>query len=135
MTPRQVALVRQSWVKVQPIADQAAKLFYERLFELQPEVRPLFRGDLAEQGRKLMTMLSVAIHALERIDSMSTLQDLGARHERYGVKAEHYLGVGEALIWTLEKGLGSAFNAEVREAWVAFYGKLARRMQTGSAYA
>ncbi|HWA36619.1 MAG TPA: globin family protein [Burkholderiales bacterium] len=133
MTPRQIALVRQSWVKVQPIADEAARTFYERLFELQPDVRPLFRGDLLEQGRKLMTMLAVAIHALERVDALGTLQDLGARHERYGVRPEHYPRVGEALIWTLEKGLGASFTEEVREAWMAAYAKLARRMQTAYA--
>ena len=129
MTPRQIALVRQSWVRVQPVADEAAKAFYDRLFELDPALRPLFRNDMLEQGRKLMAMLSVAIHALERVDSLAGLQDLGVRHARYGVKPEHYPRVGEALLWMLEEALGRAFTAEVKEAWGAAYARLARRMQ------
>ncbi len=129
MTPRQIALVRQSWVKVQPVADDAARLFYERLFETHPALRPLFRGDIAEQGRRLMTMLAVLIHGLERIDTLATLQDLAQRHQSYGVKPEHYDAAGEALLWTLERGLASAFTQEVKDAWLAFYAALARRMQ------
>ena len=129
MTPRQIALVRQSWVKVQPVADEAAKVFYDRLFELEPALRPLFRHDMLEQGRKLMAMLAVAIHALERVDSLAGLQDLGVRHARYGVKPEHYPRVGDALLWTLEQTLGGAFTVEVKDAWGAAYARLARRMQ------
>jgi hemoglobin-like flavoprotein len=131
VTPRQIALIRQSWVNVQPVADRAAKLFYDRLFEVRPDLRPMFGGDMLEQGRQLMTMLSVLIHGLERIDSLATVQDLGARHARYGVRAEHYDAVGEALLWTLERGLSTAFTAEVKEAWLAFYRRLAARMQAG----
>jgi hemoglobin-like flavoprotein len=129
MTPRQVALVRQSWMQLQPVADEAARMFYVRLFEIDPALKPLFRSDMAEQGRKLMGMLAVAIHALERIDSLAGLQDLGARHARYGVKPEHYPRVGEALLWALEQGLGGAFTVEVKDAWGAAYVRLARRMQ------
>jgi hemoglobin-like flavoprotein len=132
MTPRQIALVRQSWVKVQPIADDAAKIFYERLFEIEPSLRSMFRGDMAEQGRKLMSMLSVVIHALERIDSLASLQDLAARHATYGLKPEHYERIREALLWTLGKGLGRSFDPEVREAWLSFYARLAGRMQAGA---
>lgn len=129
MTPRQIALVRQSWTQLQPMADEAARMFYEHLFAAEPGLRALFRGDMAEQGRKLMAMLAVAIHALERIDSLAGLQDLGVRHARYGVRAEHYPRVGDALLWTLEKALGAAFTLEVRAAWSAAYARLARRMQ------
>jgi hemoglobin-like flavoprotein len=134
MTPRQVALVRQSWMQLQPVADEAARMFYARLFETDPALRPLFRSDLAEQGRKLMGMLAVAIHALERIDSLASLQDLGARHARYGVKPEHYPRVGEALLWALAQGLGGAFTVEVKEAWAAAYARLARRMQAAQSF-
>jgi hemoglobin-like flavoprotein len=133
MTPRQVALVRQSWMQLQPVADEAARMFYVRLFEIDPALKPLFRSDIAEQGRKLMGMLAVAIHALERIDSLAGLQDLGARHARYGVKPEHYPRVGEALLWALEQGLGGAFTVEVKDAWGAAYARLARRMQAAQA--
>lgn len=129
MTPRQIALVRQSWVKVQPIADEAARLFYGRLFEIEPGARARFRGDMREQEHKLMTMLAVAVHALERIDSLATLQDLGMRHARRAAPPEHYGAVGEALLWTLEQGLGDAFTAEVREAWAAACARLAHRVQ------
>jgi hemoglobin-like flavoprotein len=128
VTPRQIALIRQSWVKVQPVADKAAKLFYDRLFETRPELQPMFGGDRVEQGRQLMTMLSVLIHGLERIDSLATVQELGARHARYGVRPEHYDAVGEALLWTLERGLATAFTGEVKEAWLVFYRRLAVRM-------
>lgn len=135
MTPRQIALVRQSWVKVQPIADDAAKLFYDRLFETQPELRALFRGDLREQGRKLMGMLSVVVHGLEKVDTLASLQELGVRHLRYGARPEHFKAVGEALLWTLEKGLGAGFTQEVKEAWLAVYGRVAARMQAAMAAA
>jgi hemoglobin-like flavoprotein len=131
MTPRQIALVRQSWVKVQPVADKAARLFYDRLFEMRPELRTMFGNDMVEQGRQLMTMLAVLIHGLERIDSLATVQELGARHARYGVRAEHYDAVAEALLWTLERGLSASFTAEVKEAWLVFYRRLAVRMQAG----
>jgi hemoglobin-like flavoprotein len=131
MTPRQIALIRQSWVKVQPVSEQAARIFYDRLFEIAPELRALFRGDLREQGEKLMVMLSVVIHGLERLDTLASVQDLGARHARYGVRPEHYDAVGEALLWTLERGLSASFTGEVKEAWLAFYRRLASRMQAG----
>ena len=135
MTPRQIALVRQSWVKVQPIADEAAALFHQRLFQIDPALRALFTSDLVEQGRKMMTMLSVAIHALERVESLATLQDLGARHRNYGVAPEHYPKVREALIWALDQSLGRSFNAEVRDAWSALYERIARRMQSPASFA
>ena len=131
MTPRQIALIRQSWVKVQPVSEQAARIFYDRLFEIAPELRALYRGDLRQQGEKLMVMLSVVIHGLERLDTLASVQDLGARHARYGVRPEHYDAVGEALLWTLERGLSASFTGEVKEAWLAFYRRLASRMQAG----
>ncbi len=135
MTPRQIALVRQSWVKVQPIADEAAALFHERLFQIVPALRALVTSNLVEQGRKMMTMLSVAIHALERVESLATLQDLGARHRAYGVVPEHYPKVREALIWALDQSLGRSFNAEVQDAWSALYERIARRMQSPGTFA
>lgn len=135
MTPRQMALVRQSWVKVHPIADEVAKAFYERLFAAHPELKALFRGDLRQHGRQLMTMLAVALHALERLDSLATLQDLGMRHRRYGALAEHFGPFGEIFIATLEAQLGEGFTEEVRTAWAAVYARLARRMQASGSQA
>ena len=133
MTPRQIALVQASWKQVQPIADQAAALFYSRLFTLEPSVKRLFRGDMQEQGRKLMQMISVAVNSLARLEGIApALRTLGRRHAGYGVEPRHYSVVGSALIWTLEQGLGRAFTKDTEEAWRAAYGALAATMQQGS---
>jgi hemoglobin-like flavoprotein len=130
MTPKQVELVQGSWKKVMPIADTAAALFYNRLFELDPALKGLFKSDLKEQGRKLTAMISVAVGGLTRLESIvPAVQDLGRRHGKYGVKDQHYDTVATALVWTLEKGLGDAFTPEVKEAWVTTYGILAQTMK------
>jgi hemoglobin-like flavoprotein len=130
MTPEQKKLVQESFEKVLPIADVAAELFYGRLFELDPSLRHLFHGDMKEQGRKLMTMIRVAVANLDRLgDIVPAVEALGERHARYGVEDSHYTTVGEALIWTLEKGLGDAFTPETRQAWIEVYGVLASVMQ------
>jgi nitric oxide dioxygenase len=129
MTSTDVALVQNSFRKLVPIADQAAALFYARLFELDPELRPLFRGNLHEQGRKLMSMIAAAVSALNQPDTiLPIVRNLGARHAGYGVKEEHYATVGAALLWTLEKGLGPEFTAAVRQAWTETYALLANTM-------
>jgi hemoglobin-like flavoprotein len=129
MTPTEINLVKDSFRKIAPIADQAAALFYARLFELDPSLRPLFRGDMAEQGRKLMTMIATAVASLDRVDTIvPALRQLGARHATYQVTDEHYATVGAALLWTLEKGLGGAFTQEVRAAWTDTYTLLANTM-------
>jgi hemoglobin-like flavoprotein len=130
MTPRQIALVQASWKQVQPIADQAAALFYSRLFTLEPSAKRLFRGDMQEQGRKLMQMISVAVSSLARIESIvPAVQALGRRHAGYGVEPRHYGLVEAALVWTLEQGLGEDFTDEVENAWRAAYRALAATMQ------
>lgn len=130
MTPDQIQLVKSSFAKVAPIAPQAAELFYGRLFEIAPEVRPMFKGDVAEQGRKLMTALTMAVANLERTDKLvPVVRDLGRRHVGYGVRDAHYGKVAEALLWTLEKGLGDAFTPPVREAWTAAYMLIAGTMK------
>ena len=107
MTPEQVALVQQSFAKVAPISEQAAALFYGRLFEIAPAVKPLFRGDIEEQGRKLMGMLGAVVNGLGNIETiLPAASALAKRHVDYGVKAQHYEPVGAALLWTLEQGLG-----------------------------
>lgn len=129
MTPNEISLVKDSFRKVVPIADQAAALFYARLFELDPELRQLFRGDMLEQGRKLMAMIAMAVAALERLDEIvPAVRALGARHSGYGVSEEHYATVGAALLWTLERGLGAEFTSEVRSAWTNTYSLLANTM-------
>jgi nitric oxide dioxygenase len=125
MTPSQIDLVQSSFGKVAPIAEPAAALFYGRLFEIAPEVRPLFKGDMTDQGRKLMATLAVVVGGLKDLDAIApAAQALAVKHVAYGVRAEHYTPVGEALIWTLEQGLGEAFDAPTREAWLAAYSTL-----------
>ena len=132
LTEKQVELVTESWSQVSPIAQQAAELFYNRLFELDPELRPLFKGNIQEQGAKLMQTLSIAVASLTNLEQLiPTLQTMGKRHEEYGVQAAHYQTVATALLWTLEQGLGDAFTAEVREAWTAVYTVVADTMLSG----
>lgn len=129
MNPREISLVQDSFRAVAPIADQAAALFYARLFELDPALRALFHGDMREQGRKLMAILGVAVGSLEKLDQiLPAVRQLGVRHAGYGVHDGHYATVGAALLWTLEKGLGSAFTTEVRAAWTTVYSSLASTM-------
>jgi hemoglobin-like flavoprotein len=121
-TARQVELVQSSFAKVVPIAAVAAELFYGRLFEIAPEVKPLFRHDMREQGRKLMTTLGVVVGSLKHLDAiMPAVKALAVKHVGYGVVPAHYAQVGAALLWTLEKGLGDAFTPEVRDAWATTY--------------
>jgi nitric oxide dioxygenase len=129
MTPQQIALVRASFAKVVPIKEEAAALFYARLFAIDPSTRPLFRGDMKSQGVKLMAAIAAVVKALDRIDTMlDDLRGLARRHDRYGVREEHYASVGTALLWTLEQGLGFDFTPEVRDAWATAYGLLSSVM-------
>lgn len=129
MTSAEITLVKDSFRKIVPISDQAAALFYARLFELDPSLRQLFRGNMLEQGRKLMTMIAMAVSSLERLDTIvPQVRALGARHAGYGVTEDHYATVGAALLWTLEKGLGPDFTPAVREAWTSVYSLLANTM-------
>jgi len=136
MTPEQVVLVKSSWEKVLPISDKAAELFYGKLFELDPGLKSLFKGDMTEQGKKLMKMINTAVNGLDRLnDIVPAVQQLGVRHIQYGVKDEHYDTVGAALLWTLEAGLGDLFTGEVKAAWATVYGILADTMKTAAAEA
>ena len=129
MTPEKIALVQDSFAKVVPIADQAAILFYDRLFEIAPEVKPMFHGDMAEQRRKLMSVLGVVVTGLSRLETvLPAASALAKKHVTYGVKDEHYPIVGSALLWTLEQRLGEAWNPELAEAWTTAYGTLSSYM-------
>ena len=134
MTPRQTAVVQETFAKVAPIADAAAAMFYGRLFELDPPLRPVFKGDMAEQGRKLMQMIAAAVAGLERPERIAPVAEaLGRRHAGYGVTEAHYATVAAALLWTLEQGLGDAFTPEVKAAWADCYAFLAGRMIAAAA--
>jgi hemoglobin-like flavoprotein len=129
MTQEQVAVVQQSFAKVAPIADRAAAMFYDRLFEVAPQVKAMFPADMAEQRRKLMATLGVVVNGLSNLESvLSAASALAKRHVAYGAKPEHYPVVGSALLWTLERGLGDAWTREVADAWTAAYGTLSGYM-------
>ncbi len=129
MNPAEIAAVKSSFAKVVPIAPTAAELFYGRLFEIAPEVRPMFKGDMREQGRKLMAALGLVVSSLDRLETiLPAVKALAVKHVPYGVQPAHYATVGAALIWTLEQGLGEAFTEEVRAGWLAAYGLLSSTM-------
>ena len=132
ITPAQVALVQASFQHVLPIADVAGLLFYERIFTMAPEARALFGDDIALQASRTMAAVKTAVDGLDDIESVAPfLVRLGARHVRYGVVPAHFDLVGEALMWTLEQGLGEAFTPEVHEAWATAFGVIASAMLSG----
>jgi hemoglobin-like flavoprotein len=129
MTPDQVKLVQQSFAQVAPIADKAAEIFYGRLFEIAPAVKPLFHGDLAEQRRKLMAALAAVVAGFSNLPSVLPVASaLAKRHVGYGAQPEHYSAVGEALLWTLARGLGPQWTPEVATAWTSAYATLSSFM-------
>jgi hemoglobin-like flavoprotein len=135
LSPQAIELVRKSWAAVMPISDAAASLFYERLFELDPSVRPLFKGDMREQKKKLMQTLAIAVDGLSSLDKLvPVLKALGVRHAGYMVQDRHYDLVGQALLWTLREGLGNAFTPDVESAWTKVYGLVAETMRTAAAH-
>ena len=130
MTPEKIALVRSSWQQVLPIRDTAAALFYGQLFELDPSLRGMFKGDMVEQGRKLMAMINTVVNSLDKLGPiLETIEEMGRRHVAYGVTEAHYDTVGSALIWTLGKGLGQQFTPAVEDAWAEAYDTLASAMK------
>lgn len=133
MNRSQIDLVKSSFALVQPIAAPAAALFYDNLFQADPALRRLFKGDMAQQGERLMAMIAAAVGMLDRPAAlMPVLRSLGARHAGYGVADAHYDTVGAALLKTLEQGLGEAWTAELHDAWAAVYGVIASTMQTAA---
>lgn len=134
MDVRVKQMVQESWLKIDPIADTAATLFYDRLFELDPTLRPLFAfTDLHEQKKKLMQTLTVVVRGLYKLDELTpALEALGRRHVGYRVQDAHYETVGQALLWTLEQGLGDAFTPTLRDAWAETYHLVTSAMQRGA---
>jgi nitric oxide dioxygenase len=131
MTPDQIKLVQQSFAKVAPISDQAATIFYNRLFEVAPQVKAMFPEDMTEQRRKLMATLAVVVSGLSDLPSiLPAASALAIRHVSYGARREHYPVVGAALLYTLERGLGDAWTPEVASAWAAAYDTLSSYMIT-----
>ncbi|MBR0757386.1 hemin receptor [Bradyrhizobium jicamae] len=129
MTPEQITLVQDSFAKVAPISEQAATIFYDRLFEVAPAVKPMFPADMTEQRKKLMATLAVVVNGLGTLEAiLPAASALAKRHVAYGAKPDHYPVVGSTLLWTLEKGLGEAWTPAVAAAWTAAYGTLSTYM-------
>jgi hemoglobin-like flavoprotein len=134
MTNQQVQLVQQTFMQVLPISDLAARLFYKRLFEIDPSLKPMFKGDMQEQGRKLMQMIGMTVQGLSVPgEIMGLVADLGRKHVEYGVVDAHYDTVCAALMWTLGQGLGADFTPEVKGAWAEAYEFLATAMKDAAA--
>lgn len=135
MTPQQKRLVQETWAHVVPIADQAATLFYDRLFKLDPSLKALFtHADMPAQRAKLTAVLNEAVSGLDRLDTiLPAVEALGRRHVAYGVTDQHYVTVGAALLWTLEQGLGEIWSREAEEAWTAVYGAVSGAMRGAAA--
>ena len=133
MTPQQITLVQESFRKVLPISEMAGTIFYARLFELDPSLRKLFTGDMKRQSMMLMSMIASAVRGLSDPNALlPVLTALGRRHGGYGVVDAHYTTVAEALLWTLEQGLGKDFTPETREAWISAYSLMSSVMQQGA---
>lgn len=133
MDPYTNQLVKESFDLVEPIAPQAAELFYKNLFALDPGLQPLFKSDMAAQGERLMQMIGAAVGLLGEPDKLiPVLEQLGRRHAGYGVRDEHYDTVGTALLSTLQQGIGVAFTPEVRDAWIDTYGVISNTMKAAA---
>lgn len=134
MQPQQIEIVQRTFALAAPMAEEIADRFYQRLFELDPSLRPLFTHSMKQQGEKLMTVLAFAVRGLSQPEQIiPAVQRLGERHVHYGVQASHYATVGSALLWTLGEVFGPAFTAEVEGAWAAAYQLLAGVMQDAAA--
>ncbi len=131
ITPEQKQLVQSTFKKVAPIAEVAAEMFYAKLFEIDPKLKPMFKGDMKAQGKKLMTMLATAVKGLDNLEALvPAVRELGKRHVGYGVKAEHYNTVAAALLSTLETALKDDWNKQTKDAWTAVYLTLAGVMMS-----
>ncbi|GHN02191.1 hemoglobin [Cytophagales bacterium WSM2-2] len=129
MTPRQIELVENSWDYVLMNTAEAGIIFYNKLFELDPSLRAMFKEDIKSQSQKLVSLITFAVHKLNTLDEIiSDVKALGARHKGYKVKPAHYTTVAEALLWTLGQGLGEQWTEEVKEAWVSLYTVLSKTM-------
>jgi hemoglobin-like flavoprotein len=133
MTDLKILAVKNSWSYIIFQSEEVSALFYNKLFELDPSLRPLFRGNIEEQGKKLMDMLTMIVARLQRMqDIAGEVKNLGQRHVGYGTKPEHYQTVGKALLWSLENALGDHWNMEMHEAWTEAYALMANTMLQGA---
>jgi len=136
MNPAQQDLVRTTFARLAVMPEVTGALFYERLFERNPRLRPMFKNDMRLQGVKLMAMLAIIVYNLHQPgEVLPAIRDLGVRHVGYGVKLADYDALADALMWTLEQVLAEEFTPEVRNAWAACYGELASEMKAAASAA
>lgn len=129
MNPTTIHDVQRTFDLITPIADNAASLFYSKLFELDPSLKSMFKSDMSEQRKKLMQILGVAVSSLNNLEAIvPAVQDLGRRHVKYGVQPQHYNTVAEAILWMLEQTLGAVFTPAVKQSWTEVYTILADTM-------
>jgi hemoglobin-like flavoprotein len=129
MKEDEIRLIQESFGVLRPRADELGQLFYGRLFEKHPGLRPMFAADIEPQARKLVSVLAIVVASLDRLPTiLPVVEDLGRRHDAYGVEPQHYDQVGETLIWTLDRMLGQTFSSDVRQAWIAAYATLSEVM-------
>lgn len=129
MTPSDISTVQRSFAEVARAKGSAGKLMYDRLFQIAPELRPMFKTGQDQQAAKLVDTLGLCVSQLRYPEMVAmTLAGLGQRHAGYGARPEHYALVGEALLWTLERQLGPAFTPEVKAAWTKLYAMAAEAM-------
>ncbi len=135
MNKIEIEEIRETWALVVPIADAAAQLFYQRLFEIDADAKSLFATtDMSAQNEKLIAALSLVVEKADQLDSVvPVLQELGRNHVKYGVEARHYDSVGSALLWTLEQGLGDRFTDRTRAAWAVAYALVSGPMRQAAA--
>lgn len=137
MTANEIHLVKYSWSVVEGIDPVVAGgIFYKRLFESAPYLKPMFSESIPVQPKKLMTMIGYVINRLDKLDTiLEDIKNLARRHAKYGVQEEHYELVGAALLWTLEQALAALWTNEVKQAWANCYGLLSSAMLQATAEA
>jgi hemoglobin-like flavoprotein len=133
LTSKQKRLVQQSFESIKDYSTSLTKLFYGRLFEIRPEIRPMFKISLDDQSRKLLDMLVVIIEALDDFEALRPrLVELGRKHVQYGVKPEHYDLVRTSLVWAIGQALELEFDAETKAAWNQMLTVVAETMLEGA---
>ena len=135
MTPESISLVKKSWTRISLDYVATAELFYGKLFDLDPSLKPLFKtNDMRAQGQKLMTTLNTVVIALDKLDAIiPAIKKMGERHVDYGVKDEHYDTVGEALVWALDASIKDDFTEATKAAWIDAYTLVADTMKAAAA--
>ena len=129
MTPEQIDLIRESFDAMWPMRRDIADLCYSRFFELAPDARDLFPGDMEQQRMKLMDMIAALVGSLDDrplFQSLATYS--GRKHARFGVQPSQYVALGEALMWSIESKFGGSFTPELRESWRALYATVQVKM-------